>query len=113
MMKDYHSLAYMQVGGLYCLSGLTKNKTTTCMAMGYHTPDDNTAPFLTACQRFGWPGPNKRRFTDGDVFVCLEVVTNEDTGHVNSYVVLTPDGRRAKVWHQGNKTKFKKATLRK
>jgi hypothetical protein len=111
MIKDYHKLAYMHVGGLYRLAGMSKNKTTTCLAIGYSNPD-HYAPFLTACRRFGWPGADKKRFTDGDVFVCLEILTH-DSGMINSYILLTPDGRRAKIWHQGNKSKFKKARLQK
>ena len=90
-------------GRMYMLRGLQKNGFDKCMAVG-------SSGQLITCQERGWPF-GKRRYTDGDVFVCL---STEDRslapGRYNygrHYKVLTPGGEVASVTPDRNKTKFR------
>ena len=81
------------------LRGLQKNGFDKCMAVG-------SSGQLITCQERGWPF-GKRRYTDGDVFVCLSMETNPHRHVTTRYKVLTPGGEVAALTSDRNKTKFR------
>ena len=95
----------MEPGKLYQLRNLKRNKRDRCMTAHQGT--------LVTCGDFGWPGGHHRRYTDGDVFLCLAEDTVPEYNHrrsmVRAYKLLTPAGDIVRVWRDGNKTKFKEA----
>lgn len=99
---------YMRVGQLYRLRGLSRNKQQKYLAVakGYGKTDY----YLCGCTAAGWPGSAKRRYTDGDLFLCVKVLVRETegwgAGTIHGYLVVTPDGRRVHLDHDGNKMKF-------
>lgn len=94
---------FMIPGRMYMLRGLQKNGFDKCMAVG-------SSGQLITCQERGWPF-GKRRYTDGDVFVCLSMETNPHRhyryGQRQHYKVLTPGGEVASLTSDRNKTKFR------
>jgi hypothetical protein len=93
----------MEPGKLYQLRNLKRNKRDRCMTAHQGT--------LVTCGDYGWPGGHHRRYTDGDVFLCLatDVVAEYNYGvqRIRAYKLLTPAGDIVRVWRDGNKTKFK------
>jgi hypothetical protein len=105
----------MEVGGLYRLRGMSKNKDLKCLAEAWTPPRSAELPYLESARLFGYPGKNQTRYIDGTLFLCLQVIqrpNEKNTGYYGfeGYVVLTPDGKRVRLWHGGNKTKFVRAT---
>jgi len=90
---------FMIPGRMYMLRGLQKNGFDKCMAVG-------SSGQLITCQERGWPF-GKRRYTDGDVFVCLSMETNPHRWTTTRYKVLTPGGEVAALTSDRNKTKFR------
>ena len=91
---------FMIPGRMYMLRGLQKNGFDKCMAVG-------SSGQLITCQERGWPF-GKRRYTDGDVFVCLSMETNLSLWTTTThYKVLTPGGEVAALTSDRNKTKFR------
>lgn len=91
----------MKPGILYRLRNLKKNKHETCMT--------NHKGTLVTCRAYGWPG-NNRRYTDGDVFLCVaeDAIANwQGRTTCRAYKLLTPAGDVVRVWRDGNKTKFR------
>ena len=104
---------YMEVGGLYRLRGMSKNKDLKCLCESWTPPNHSDPPCLESARMFGYPGKNQTRYVDGTLFLCLQVIRREDeNGYYgfDGYLVLTPDGKRVRLWHDGNKTKFARVT---
>ncbi len=97
----------METGKSYMLQNMGRNKYEKCLAIspGVMSYDEET--YLVKCCMFGHP-LNQRRYTDGSVFMCLG--SKVDKWHRSSYRMLTPDGRVAYLFPNGNKTKFRELT---
>ena len=98
---------WMVKGRMYMLQRIAKNKFENTMVM------DGTG-YLRSTHIIG---KSPRRYTDGDVFVCLSceplVRRPEILKEYGQYWIcslLTPDGKVAKITSNGNKTKFKLVT---
>ena len=96
-------MLHMVPGKLYMLRNLKRNKRDRNMAVHQGT--------LVTCGDHGWPGRTQRRYSDGDVFLCLSEDTVPEYNHrqsmVRAYKLLTPAGDIVRIWRDGNKTKFK------
>jgi hypothetical protein len=90
---------FMEKGELYRLRNMSKNKHHQCLTANKYYIENNV-PVLQPCRDgYGWPGPNVKRYRDGDLFLCLKVLDG-------SYVLLSPDGIQVSLWHARNKGKF-------
>lgn len=101
--KKHKPILVMTPGKLYRLSNVSKNRVNQYMAVS--KAYGNT---LRVCRKIGHPW-NAKRYSDGDVFLCLALGQNGLHHHV-TYKVLTPDGVVATLFAYRNKSKFIEVT---
>ena len=102
--KKHKPILVMTPGKLYRLSNVKKNRINKYMAVSKaygHT--------LRVCRKIGHPW-NAKRYSDGDVFLCLALGQQSHYHHHIHYMVLTPDGIVATLFAYRNKSKFIEVT---
>lgn len=97
----------MEVGGLYMLQNLQKNKTAKHMAIVARSPLFGGDSIQRLQRVTKSPTSKTRHYTDGDVFLCTKVIHGRDSFH-REFVVMATDGRTATLLEDSNTTKFKR-----
>ena len=100
--KEQKPMLVMIPGKLYRLRNIKKNRTNKYMAISKY------GQTLRLCKKIGHPF-GARRYTDGDVFLCLGLGSSGPQPGPRDYIiysVLTPEGVIASLYAYRNKSKF-------